>query len=92
MDLKIASARRREDESIHQKMPHCPQTIQYLVEFGIIQIFSIPRGMWFPTIRSGDVMMKKVVILGERKAGLVEVPDPQPKEDWVVVKVHAAPI
>lgn len=36
--------------------------------------------------------MKKVVILGERSAGLVEVPDPQPKEDWVVVKVHAAPM
>ena len=36
--------------------------------------------------------MKKAAILGERKAGLVEVPDPQPKEDWVVVKVHAAPM
>lgn len=36
--------------------------------------------------------MKKVVILGERKAGLVEVPNPRPKEDWVVVKVHAAPM
>ena len=36
--------------------------------------------------------MKKAVILGERRAGLVEVPDPQPKEDWVVVKVHAAPM
>ena len=32
--------------------------------------------------------MKKAVILGERQAGLAEVPDPQPKEDWVVVKVH----
>ena len=36
--------------------------------------------------------MKKAVILGERKAGLVEVPDPQPKEDWAVVKVHVAPM
>lgn len=36
--------------------------------------------------------MKKAVILGERQAGLVEVPDPQPKEDWVLVKVHAAPM
>ena len=36
--------------------------------------------------------MKKAVILGERKAGLIEVPDPQPVEDWVLVKVHAAPM
>ena len=36
--------------------------------------------------------MKKVVILGERKAGLVEVPDPQPREDWVLVKIHAVPM
>lgn len=26
-------------------------------------------------------MMKKAVILGERKAGLVEMPMPKPKED-----------
>ncbi len=36
--------------------------------------------------------MKKAVILGERQAGLVEVPDPKPVEDWVVVKVHATPM
>jgi len=36
--------------------------------------------------------MKKAVILGERKAGLVEVPDPEPKQDWALVKVHAAPM
>ena len=36
--------------------------------------------------------MKKAVILGERRAGLVDVPDPQPKEDWALVKVHAAPM
>ncbi len=36
--------------------------------------------------------MKKAVILGERKAGLVEVPDPVPKEDWALVKIHATPM
>lgn len=36
--------------------------------------------------------MKKAVILGECKAGLVEVPDPQPKEDSALVKVHATPM
>jgi L-iditol 2-dehydrogenase len=34
--------------------------------------------------------MKKAVILGERQAGLIEVPDPQPFKDWVVVKVEAS--
>jgi len=36
--------------------------------------------------------MKKATITGVRQAELVEVPDPQPKDDWVVVKVHAAPL
>jgi len=36
--------------------------------------------------------MKKVAILGKHKAELVEVPDPEPKEDWVLVKVVAAPM
>jgi len=36
--------------------------------------------------------MKKAVILGERKAGLVDAPEPKAKENWVVVKVHAAPM
>ncbi|MBM3213382.1 zinc-binding dehydrogenase [Candidatus Poribacteria bacterium] len=36
--------------------------------------------------------MQKAVILGERQAGLVDVPDPKAKDDWVVVKVHAAPM
>lgn len=36
--------------------------------------------------------MKKAIITGARHAELVEVPDPQPKEDWVVVKVHVAPM
>ena len=36
--------------------------------------------------------MKQAAILGERQAGLVDVPDLEPKEDWAVVKVHAAPM
>ncbi|MCC6446047.1 MAG: alcohol dehydrogenase catalytic domain-containing protein [Armatimonadetes bacterium] len=36
--------------------------------------------------------MKKVVLLGERQAGLADAPDPQPKEDWALVKVYAAPM
>jgi L-iditol 2-dehydrogenase len=36
--------------------------------------------------------MKKAVILGERQSGLVDVPDPQPKENWAVVKVHVVPM
>ncbi|GAG49416.1 unnamed protein product, partial [marine sediment metagenome] len=34
--------------------------------------------------------MKRAAITGERRAELVEVPDPRAKEHWVVVKVHAA--
>ena len=36
--------------------------------------------------------MLKAVILGERKASLVQAPDPQPKENWALVKVHATPM
>ena len=36
--------------------------------------------------------MKKAIISGPRRAELVEVPEPRAKEDWVVVKVHAAPM
>lgn len=36
--------------------------------------------------------MYKAVITGERRAQLVETPVPQPKEDWALVKVHAAPM
>ncbi len=36
--------------------------------------------------------MKKAVLLGKQKAAIVDVPDPLPKDDWVVVKVHAAPM
>ena len=36
--------------------------------------------------------MKVAAVLGERRGGAVEVPDPQPKENWALVKVHAAPM
>lgn len=36
--------------------------------------------------------MKRAVITGERQAALVDVPDPKPKEDWALVKVHATPM
>lgn len=36
--------------------------------------------------------MKIAAITGERRAELIDAPDPQPKEDWVVVKIHAAPM
>ena len=36
--------------------------------------------------------MKKVVIVDKRQAEVIEVPDPTPKENWVVVKVHATPM
>jgi L-iditol 2-dehydrogenase len=36
--------------------------------------------------------VKKVVITGERQANLVEVPEPEPIDEWVVIKVHAAPM
>ena len=36
--------------------------------------------------------MKKVAVLGERQAAIVEAADPAPVENWVVVKVHAAPM
>ena len=36
--------------------------------------------------------MKKVTITGVREAKIVEVPDPKPKGDWAVVKIHAAPL
>lgn len=34
--------------------------------------------------------MKKAVIFGDQKAGVVDAPDPKAKEDWAVVKVHAS--
>ena len=36
--------------------------------------------------------MKKAIITGERRAEVVEVPNPQAKEDWALVKVHATPM
>lgn len=36
--------------------------------------------------------MKKAVIVGERRADLVDVPDPKPCGEWVLVKVHVAPM
>ena len=36
--------------------------------------------------------MKRAAVTGERKAELVEAPDPKAKEHWVVVKVQAAPM
>lgn len=36
--------------------------------------------------------MKKAVILDARQAGLVDVPEPEPFDNWVVVKIRAAPM
>ena len=36
--------------------------------------------------------MKKAIISGKRQGGLVDAPDPKPVGDWVVVKVHVAPM
>lgn len=36
--------------------------------------------------------MKKAIIESERKGAVVEVPDPEPRDNWVVVKIHAAPM
>lgn len=36
--------------------------------------------------------MKKVTIDGEKRVKIVEVPDPRAKADWVVVKIHTAPM
>jgi len=35
--------------------------------------------------------VRKAAIVGERQAVVVEAPDPRPKEDWALVKVHVAP-
>jgi L-iditol 2-dehydrogenase len=36
--------------------------------------------------------MKKVIIDSEGQGNLVEVPDPVPKDNWVVVKIHSSPM
>lgn len=36
--------------------------------------------------------MKRAIVTGVQQADVVEGPDPKAKEDWVVVKVHTAPM
>ena len=36
--------------------------------------------------------MKHAVITGIRQAELIDIPIPEPREDWVLVKVHAIPL
>lgn len=36
--------------------------------------------------------MKRAVITGVKQAMLLDTPIPEPKEDWVQVKVHAVPL
>ena len=36
--------------------------------------------------------MKRAAITGVRQAMLLDAPMPEPKEDWVLVKVHAVPL
>ena len=36
--------------------------------------------------------MQKAIITGERQGDVSEVPDPTPRDNWVVVKVHTAPM
>jgi L-iditol 2-dehydrogenase len=36
--------------------------------------------------------MKKVQIAGTKKAHLIDVPIPKPREDWVLVRLHVAPL
>lgn len=51
-----------------------------------------------PAVRNDDDKdeeegyMQKVAIVGSRQAQVIETRDPQPHAEWVVVKVHAAPM
>lgn len=36
--------------------------------------------------------MKKAVVFGKNQAGIIDVPTPQAKEDWALVKIHATPM
>jgi len=36
--------------------------------------------------------MRKAIITGERQSAIVEVADPRPRDNWVLVKVHVAPM
>jgi threonine dehydrogenase-like Zn-dependent dehydrogenase len=37
-------------------------------------------------------MMRQATITGERQSQVIDIPGPQPKDDWVLVKVHVAPM
>jgi hypothetical protein len=41
-------------------------------------------------LATGGSVLKKAVIFGDKKAGIIEVPDPIPTQDWALVKVHAS--
>src|SRR5207248_3013621 len=41
---------------------------------------------------SEELTLRKAVVIGERQAGIAEVPTPQAKGDWALVKVHVAPM
>ena len=45
-----------------------------------------------PARYESDDDMKVVTVLGRRRAGIIRVGVPQPKANWVVVKVQAAPM
>jgi threonine dehydrogenase-like Zn-dependent dehydrogenase len=36
--------------------------------------------------------MKRIAITGVKQATILDVPIPQPTQDWVLVKVHAIPL
>jgi len=36
--------------------------------------------------------MKKAAIIGPRRSAVIDAPIPRPREDWVLVKVHVAPM
>jgi hypothetical protein len=36
--------------------------------------------------------MQKAIISGERQGGVTEAADPVAKENWVVIKIHTAPM
>ena len=36
--------------------------------------------------------MKRAVILGKERGGIVEAAVPKPKENWVLIRIHAAPL
>ena len=36
--------------------------------------------------------MKRAAITGVKQTKLLDTPMPEPKEDWVLVKVHAVPL